>query len=186
MEENNIAWIGGRRVALIRIPKCASRSMAAALGLRVAGYHVPRRWIEARDAGNPMYLACVRPPLDRLVSWHAYHAERDPGIYVGAGVLGFREWVRCGCPHRFPMTVPEMHPWEQWRWIEGVRGELRLLRFDRLAEDWARLSRSMAGLGELRVSNTSDHGDPAEYYDHETRRRAEAICWNDLRRFCWD
>lgn len=180
MADSNFTVIDGREVALIRVPKCASRSLARALGLGSPWGHLPRRELERRyPEKNPLFIACIRNPFDRLVSWHSYHAEADHDLCWGRGVNGFREWVATGCPNRFAPASPEAHPFEQWRWLEGSRGELRVLRFEHLDEDWEKL-----GLGApLLHADQSDHTDWRDYYDAPTRQRAENILWNDLTRF---
>jgi len=178
MEGIDHTVIAGRRIALIRIPKCASRSMARSLGLS-GGVHKPRKMIEQELPEGPVeFITCFRNPLERLVSWHAYHAEDDPLNYFGAGVRGFREWVRNGCPNVFPSRSPEMHLFEQVRWMKGSIGSLTILRFERLEEDW---NAFWQGSGPPLVHiNKSEHGEWESYFDLPTRLRAECLVSTDL------
>lgn len=175
MAENDSVTIDGRQVFLIRIPKNASRSMAKALGLAVVGQHKPRNLLEEQvNSECPLFVACLRNPFERLVSWHSYHSPLDPSTYFGAGIYGFREWIEHGCPHKFYACCPQAHPFEQARWIKGYKGELALLNFEDLANDW----RELFGM-PLPWINKSRHGKWREYYDAATMRQAECIVWVD-------
>ena len=182
---NDVVQAGGREVVLIRIPKCASRSMAAAMGLPPASAHYSVRMIEEARPGSlrgKLVIACVRDPLDRLVSWHEYHADAEPDIYYGRGVQGFRLWVADGCPHRFRMAHPTMHPFEQWRWVFGASAagaDLRLIRHGHLAEDWAALCADLGTRWTLPWINRSIRSGAADYYDAPTLATAQAITWSD-------
>lgn len=177
---NDFCTVGGHDVALIRIPKCASRSMAAALGLDRPGHHSSSTML---DLSGKVVVSCVRHPLDRLVSWHHFHSNTEPQLYGGRGAYAFREWVADGCPHRFHMRHWTEHPMEQWRWLVDAGKLVKLLRFESLEEDWMLLSGILGGLPPLPRLNANPHGDWRTYYDDQTLIRALAIVGQDMYKF---
>ena len=179
-EDTHIVTSKGKLV-VINIPKNASQSIVGSLGVRRG--HRPRALLELEHPEpDTTFIACVRHPLDRLVSWHAYHAPANPTVYFGPGVNGFRLWVNHGCPHEFDTSAhPMTHPYEQCRWITGATGNLRIIRFETLAEDWERLRDDFPELPPtLLHRNASKHRPWIEYYDDKTRGHAECITWADM------
>jgi hypothetical protein len=169
------------RLVPIQIPKNASVSIATALGLP-RQRHKSRRMLERlHDDGGMTFIACVRHPLERLVSWHNYHVIKDTAVYVGAGVHGFRIWVGEGCPHKFATPCPHMHPYEQWRWLDGSKGSLRVLRHESLDEDWTLLREDFPDIApSLLKTNFSKPYKWTDYYDRQTLDRALCVVWNDF------
>jgi len=185
--ENNFSENNVGKVALIRIPKNASRSMASSLGLHLPGAHYPAQMLRESDPARfstSTKVACIRNPFERMVVWYEFHCGTQPGgMYNGTGIEKFRGWVARACPHRFWMGHWASHPYEQWRWICNAEKEIlvdKVLRYENFAAEWEKEIQIPFKLEPLPKINMTPVNSWGSYYDKATLARVEAIVYNDL------
>jgi len=115
---DGFAFLLIRKNASTAISDALMRSMWATVGIGEAGPRYVRR-----EMKPGMVCAVWRDPADRIASAWAHYQRGLPGLEPG---LSFDEFLASGDPHVAPQ--------------EPILARAnRILRFDRLAEDWAAL-----------------------------------------------
>lgn len=179
----------------IHIPKTAGKSiLQAADGVLAAQSRVTHRpWSDPRvpDAwrrvGSPPIVACVRDPLDRAISAYRWFREtRFPVQDEPHRVLG--EWFRRVSFSDFWETadvgslaevVKHLRP--QSSFLEGAPGELRVLRFETLEDDFRGLALELGITSELPRVNVSR--GPVPDVSAKARARIRSFYAEDYRRW---
>lgn len=136
-------------------------------------------------------FAVVRCPYDWLISLFKFikYAELSPdtglpfrhalhGVVAPMSFKEFIVWVTekdglLNLPSRKSSSLKKRTPVLQSDWVSGVTGELlidHVLRFEKITEDWARLSKIIEfDLSPLLVRNVSRGKAQEPYYDHRLK-----------------
>lgn len=134
-----------RRVLPIPIPKCATHSVYDAIGdpwwQKRTGWHFTAqkgRDLLGQEFDDALVIAVVRHPLDRMVSWWAYHTKCRTTI---------EEWVEKNVlnPPNAKAALQKSLP--QIGWMRGNDGEILVdlvVQLERREEDW-RVVEDIAG-----------------------------------------
>ncbi|MCC7424387.1 MAG: sulfotransferase family 2 domain-containing protein [Planctomycetaceae bacterium] len=194
------------RFVFIHVYKTGGTSISAALQplcepLDAHPFHLTA--VEAIERLGPsvwrdyLSFAVVRNPWDWIVSlysWLRDNAAHDlSGFVRELGFPGFVQWLDdFAGGDRQP---PSQHgSWGDYRrpqttWILDAGGRQivdRVLRFERLAEDFAELQRDLGIVAWLDRLNTSDHPPYYECYDHSTREIVGRLFAADVARFGYE
>jgi Sulfotransferase family len=171
------------------VPKSGGIAMRAALepfadgqaGTLVATTHetLPDLLARRPDLADHFKFAFVRNPWERLVSFHAYarrYLSRTLPEFEGLSFTAMLRLLDKGAAwiERLHAIRPQS---------EFVRGADFTGRFERLAEDFARVCARLGLSATLERRNASDHGAYASYYDDWSRGFVAARYANDIKEF---
>lgn len=185
-------------VLFVHVPKAAGVSIKDVLGLPRPG-HIPARvhrdYDPERFARYFVFGVC-RNPWDRLLS--TYRFLRDPPDGVSPLTREFAEACATAGEldsfSRFASAVersPIIRGWAvmkpQAHYLCDTTGQIlvdELLRFERLADEWARVATRIGAPSELPRLNVS-RGDRAyrQHYTPATRRAVERVYARDIETF---
>lgn len=193
------------RCIYVHIPKTAGNSINRAFGSDWENHKDLRGYAaELAPANFAHYhkFAIVRNPWERIFSDYNYQKKksraRDSKLFLfdetGRQRL-FREWVRATLadPHRYEPrswggeVSPGIHRWSpqvDWISLDGKIAVDRILRLERLAEDFPILCKDV-GLPPVKLPcrNRRLHWHYSWYYDAETRDRVAAYYAKDIEAF---
>jgi hypothetical protein len=197
-----------KRTILVAVPKVGGNSLIDAIygtdGARVldaSAQHKPALVFKLFDAArfaDYFKIAFVRNPWDRLVSAYAFleaGGKHDVDaqwsrrfIAPSGGFGGFvrRLSLQSGF-RRAVMRSPHFIPQSRFVCDENNAMSMDFLgRFERMDEDFAKLSGQLGLTAALPQSNISEHAPYQDYYDDETRRLVGEIYAEDVQNFGYD
>ncbi len=190
------------RSIFVHVPKTAGSSMALALGSKKR--HVPISRYAAFDARaykNYFKFGFVRNPWDRLLSAYSYLYRSADKSYPFPAVVWARENIvqfpdfetfvlalREPRTRRRIMRYIHFRPQVDWVTLPGSSHvELDFIgRFERLAEDFARIAERLGKDPALPVTNASGSGSYKDAYSPETRAIAAQLYRADIEAFGYE
>jgi len=181
------------RWVFIHINKTGGSSIEHALGLRFEH----KTALEKRaDLGAWLWnrkfrFTFVRNPWDRVASHYHYRVMTDQ-TGLGDRHLSFGDWVRLAYGEQDPRYCDQPKMFQaQWRWIADEAGNSMVHfvgRFERLAEDFAALTRQLGIEAELPHLKGSSRGRKPYQgeYDAETREIVARVFAEDIEHFGYE
>jgi chondroitin 4-sulfotransferase 11 len=175
----------------VHINKTGGSSIEAAL--RIPFEHRTAREkiaeIGRRSWDRKVTFAAVRNPWDKVVSHFHYRVQTNQTGLAERG-LEFGDWVRATYRDRDPRYYDTPIMFSPHRdWIVDDSGEIavdRVLRFERLADDFAALMEEIGRDAALPRLKASSHRDYREYYDDETVAIVADVFAPDLELFGYE
>ena len=113
----------------------------------------------------------IRNPWDKVVSHYSYRVQTNQ-TDMGAGSVGFKDWVRLAYVDKDPFCYdkPKMFM-PQSDWIMNRDGQVladRVCRFENLNEDFSCICKRLGRAASLPHIKPSDRGDYMGCYDKQT------------------
>lgn len=185
--------VGRRNVIFIHINKTGGTSINDALNVPVKNHLTAREIID--EVGEEAYLKAykftvVRNPWSKVVSHYKYRVKTGQ-TGLKNNPLPFREWVkRTYGPEKDPALYhpPKMFQ-PQSDWLKDFSGEIkvdRLLKFERLSEDFEELAAELGIDKSLPHLNKTKKSDFRTYYDSETAEIIAGWFREDIERFGYE
>jgi hypothetical protein len=170
--------------AFIHIPKTAGVSIRNTLDETLPHEHLPASEIKSRLGGKEYTVfTVIRNPLDRMVSAYHYLKQYKPKIMPSTS---FEEWVfytkkNWGRLKLGPPEADHIYP-TQTHWLNADL-PIKILRFERLIEDWEELAHQINAPTKLLHINASIHEQWIKYYTVDTIKIVIDLYQQDMERF---
>lgn len=176
-----------------RLKDCQPLTDARLLTCLHAGIRslVETRILPQADLDQRFVFTFVRNPWDRLLSLYLYFQQLARAYFFVGTFADFVDTIAAGLPtigpynyYRLSMANPQV----AWLDLGGQREPEFIGRYERLDEDWPRLT-SLLGIAPVALGHANqsiDRPPYAEVYDSRTRKIVASVYAEDIERFGYE